>query len=360
MKANEALKLVNSSVRELKAYHLVPRPADIKLNQNENPHDWPDHIKKKVADFCLSRPWNRYPEFIPTQLKEALAQYAGTSSSNIIVGNGSNEVLLVLLLSLGKSDRPVVICEPTFTVYSLLVNGLGGSVHRIPLRNDLSYDVESIARAVKENPGSILIVASPNNPTGSSLSEDDLRRILEVHTGFLILDQAYVEFGGFNAVKMVNEFSNLVVTRTFSKALGGAGLRLGYMIGDEEIISEVNKVKLPYNINIFSDYVAQVLLEDRTEIDRRIDELRRRSRELADILVKFPFERQYTSDANFVLVRTAHKQELFDFLIDRTILVRDVSGYPMLENCLRISAGSENEQFELRKTLQEFFAGLPK
>lgn len=356
MKANEAVQLVNKSVRRLQAYHLTPRPFQVKLNQNENPWDWPPEVKQKAADLCRSRPWNRYPDFIPDALKGALADFTGVSSDQVIIGNGSNEILQVLLLSLLNHDTPALVCEPTFTVYEMLIRGLGGRVQKISLRNDLSYDTASIVATAKENPQSILILASPNNPTGISLSRDDLETILRAHSGILVLDQAYVEFGGYNALELLSTYANLVVTRTFSKAMGGAGLRLGYMIAAPELIAEINKIKLPYNVNFFSDTVAQLLLSDHALIQERITSLRNQTSELKEILGKFPFDTVYPTDANFVLVRTSRKQQLFDFMLERGILLRDVSSYPMLENCIRISAGTPEEHTALEEALDDFFA----
>jgi histidinol-phosphate aminotransferase len=356
MKAQEALLLVNQRVRNLKAYYLAPAEVDVKLNQNENPYDWPAEIKQEVARFCAERPWNRYPDFIPQRLKEALAAHVGMSADNIIVGNGSNEMLLVLMLSLAGMGRKIILCEPTFTVYRLLSDAMGAETIPVRLRDDLAYDVDALCRAGREHAGAVMLAASPNNPTGSALTGDDVRRLLAAHRGMLVLDQAYVEFGGFNAVSLVNEYANLIVTRTFSKAMAGAGLRLGYMIGDARVVAEFNKVKLPYNINFFSDHVAQVLLGRRDIVDGRVAQIVGQREALHRFLKDLPLDACYPSAANFILVRTRLKDALFAFLKQRSVLVRDVSSYPMLENCLRISVGSPAENDALRAALADFFS----
>ncbi|MDG5815840.1 histidinol-phosphate transaminase [Chitinispirillales bacterium ANBcel5] len=355
MKIEDAVKLVNSSVRSLKKYHLTPEESQIKLNQNENPCDWTAEIKELAAKHCIERPWNRYPDFIPLHLKDDLARYTNVESENIIVGNGSNEMLMILMLSFLSKSSTAIMCTPTFTVYNLLVNGLGAAHKTVNLKEDLQYDVPAICDEVKNNPGSILILCSPNNPTGSVLSKQQLTEILEVHSGICILDQAYIEFGGFNGIELIKSYPNLIVTRTFSKALGAAGLRLGYMIADKELIEQINKIKLPYNINFFSEYCASLILQNRSKLNTYIDTTIKEREELITFLNTLPFDNVYPSEANFVLVRSSQKQQLFDYLKENGILVRDVSSSPMLEGCLRLSLGKTEENDRLKGHIKSFF-----
>lgn len=356
MKVNQLMNLMNRNVTELKAYHLKPDDVPIKLNQNECPFDWPLEIKQKVADYCLNRPWNRYPTFIPDKLKADLAGYTGLSPNNIIVGNGSNEMLLILLLALTNPHSPIVICQPTFTVYQLLARGLGRDPYPVTLNEDLTYNVKQLAGRLKDLKNPLLILSSPNNPTGNSLSEDQLRYLLDKYQGFLIFDQAYVEFGGYNAIPLLDEYPNLIITRTFSKALGAAGLRLGYMLGNQEIIANINKIKLPYNINFFSEYVAGLLVSQKTWLTKTCQFIIEQREQVYKFLTSLPCENIYPSEANFILIRTKRKDDLFGYLMEQGILVRDVSSYPLLENCLRINIGTEQENREFMNTCSDFFA----
>jgi histidinol-phosphate aminotransferase len=355
MEVREALDLVSRPVRELSPYHLVPETVPVKLNQNENPFDWPLPIKEEVAAFVRERPWNRYPPFIPDELRAALGESVGMSAGNVIVGNGSNEMLLVLLMAFAGPDVPVTICQPTFSVYNLLIRALHSKLNSVSARPDLSFDVPAIIEAVRRLPRSLLLLCSPNNPTGASLKQEDISRILEAHTGFCILDQAYVEFGGFNALPLLERHPNIVVTRTYSKAFAGAGLRMGYMIGNKDIIAELNKVKLPYNINFFTEHVARVLLSHRDIAAQRVAEIVASRGDMYSFLRTLPFIAVYPSDANFILVRVDGKERLFAHLKDNGILIRDYSSYPMLENCLRISIGSKSENDLLKAALRSFF-----
>jgi histidinol-phosphate aminotransferase len=355
MELSNSLSLINERIRTLTRYHLEPEATDIKLNQNENPYDLPPAIKDEIAQFCRERPFNRYPNFVPEALKAKLSGYSGVSAKGIMVGNGSNEMLLVLLLALSRQSGDVILCQPTFTLYRLLATGLGAVERTVFLKNDLSFDVKKICEAASQYPRSLMVLCSPNNPTGCALTESDIKTILKTHTGFLVLDQAYVEFGGYSAVPLLKSNPNLIITRTFSKAFSGAGLRLGYMLGTPDVVQEISKIKLPYNINFFSEQVAQVLLDNADLLRPRVQELSARRDSLFAFLASMPFDAVYPSAANFILMRTKRKDELFLFLKKKSILVRDVSQYPMLENCLRVNVGSNEETLAFEAAVREFF-----
>ncbi len=355
MNRDRAVDLINRNVRELKAYHLEPLETEVKINQNESPYDWPEEIKSEMAEFCLTRNWNRYPDFIPEELKAALAEYTGLVPENIIAGNGSNEMLLTLFLSVVSDSSYLTICQPTFSVYGLLAGALGIRVETVYLNEDLSFNTERIMDSL--SPGSVLILNSPNNPTGSFMSAENIQRILREHDGFVILDQAYVEFGGDNALDLVNSSPNLIITRTFSKAFGCAGVRFGYMIGAPEVITEINKVKLPYNINFFTEHLAKTVLSRTDLVKERISMLVGERERLLNELREMPLE-VYDSCTNFFLIRTERKDSLFSFLIKKGILIRDVSSYPMLDECIRITVGTPEENDRLISSVREYFRNI--
>ena len=355
MNINQALNLINKNIRNLNEYYLKPENIPVKLNQNENPLDWPPDIKNDVIEFVRKRHWNRYPNFVPDELKKALAEFTSLSPDNIIAGNGSNEMLLDLLISLTESGGTVTVCQPTFTLYQILIEGLGRKAQVVYANEDLTYNVAQILEACSQNPESLLIICSPNNPTGSILTESQTRKILDEHKGFFLLDQAYVEFGGYSAIPLLKEYPNLIITKTLSKAFRGAGLRLGYMLGAPEIIKEINKIKLPYNINFFSEHVAIAALSHKKELEETLKLIQPQRQKMYDFLKTLPLDNVYPSFANFICFRTEKKDSLFSYLKENGILIRDVSSYPMLENCLRISIGSEKENELLKEKLISFF-----
>lgn len=355
MKVKETVNLINKNVSSLAAYHLTPVETDIKLNQNESPFDWPVEAKQKIADLCLSREWNRYPNFIPDELKEKIGKSVGLSGEQVVVGNGSNEMLLTIFQALTGEKSKVLLNFPTFTVYNLLASGMGRSVENSFLNSDLSYNLDSILEMSSKDPEGLLIICTPNNPTGSALTKEQTIAILEHHKGFVVLDQAYIEFGGYNAIELIEKYPNLIVTRTFSKAFGGAGIRFGFMLGNSEVISQINKIKLPYNISFMTEAMASTMLDYDELRGERVETLIKGRVFLIEEFKKLPFEKVYESEANFIIVKLKKHNELFEFLKEESILIRNVSSYPMLDNCLRINVGTDEENGKLLNSLNSFF-----
>jgi histidinol-phosphate aminotransferase len=343
--AENVLRHIKPAVRKVAAYTLSARRAPVKLNQNENPFDVPEALKRRVIEQALRRPWSRYPDFDPQELLHALARFSGWRADGILAGNGSNELIEALLLvTVGEGTR-VVIPEPTFTLYALLTGMLGGRAVRVPLGEDFAYDGALLARARREVDAPVTVVCSPNNPTGGLLPADDLRRLCEESDGLVVVDEAYHEFSRQSAVPLLAEHPNLIVLRTFSKAMGLAGLRLGYLLASPEIVREVNKARLPYNLNFFSQAAALAVLEEAPAFGEAVGRLIAMRDQLALDLATVPGVRVFPSRANFLLFELAEAEprRVFEALHAKGVLVRDVSAYPRLQRCLRVTVGSEDE-----------------
>src|SRR6185369_13194150 len=248
-------------VRSIAAYTLRPDRTAIKLNQNENPFDMPQAIKDEVMRRIANRPWSRYPDFDPIGLLEKLATFSGWCADGILAGNGSNELIEALLMTTVSPSTRVVIPTPTFTLYQLMARILGGEAVEIPLNDSLEFDVPEIKRQIIDEKADIVILCSPNNPTGCVIAESDLRSLLKLSPGLIVVDEAYHEFSRSTVVPLLKEFKNLVVLRTFSKAMAAAGLRIGYLLAAPELVTQINKARLPYNLNFFSHTVAEVAVE---------------------------------------------------------------------------------------------------
>jgi histidinol-phosphate aminotransferase len=345
----DPLRHIKPAVRELRAYTLAAREAPVKINQNENPWDLPEAVKRRVLAQALVRPWARYPDFNPRELTEALARFAGWRADGVLAGNGSNELIEALLLvTVGPGTR-VVIPEPTFTLYAHLTKILGGEAIRVPLTEDLGYDAAALVEARRTSEPAVTVVCSPNNPTGTSLSPSDLERLCRAGDGLVVVDEAYHEFSAETVVPLLEKHPNLVVLRTFSKALALAGLRVGYLLSSPEIVREVNKARLPYNLNFFTQTAALAALEEHAVLNGMVRRLVEERERLRSRLQDVPGVRAWPSHANFFLLEllTASPTAVFEALYRRGVLVRDVSAYPMLSRCLRISVGApeENETF---------------
>jgi histidinol-phosphate aminotransferase len=347
----DPLRHVKPAVRALAPYTLTLREAPVKINQNENPWDLSKAVKRRVLAKALARPWSRYPDFDPKELLAALARFSGWRADGILAGNGSNELIEALLVVTVGAGTRVVIPEPTFTLYALLTKVLGGEAVRVAMPRKAGlvapfvYDVDALLEARRASGAAVTVVCSPNNPTGSSLPPADVERLCRDGDGLVVIDEAYHEFAGRSVVPLLARHPNLVVLRTFSKAMALAGLRLGYLLASPELVREVNKARLPYNVNFFSQLAALAALEERETLEGNVQRLIQLRERLLVRLADMPGVRAHPSDANFFLleVLSADPKAVWSALARRGVLVRDVTSYPQLDRCLRVSVGSEEE-----------------
>ncbi|HEU5171402.1 MAG TPA: histidinol-phosphate transaminase [Gemmatimonadales bacterium] len=355
-----ALDLVKPAVRGQPAYALTPHASRRKLNQNESPWDVPVALKREILDRAAGLPWNRYPEFVPAELLEQLAGAHGWSADGVLVGNGSNELIqATLATTLDGGDR-VVAPSPTFSLYRLLTNVFGGRYVPVALGADFRYDVEAIIQVATRERARVVVLNSPNNPTGSALPPEGVERVLEATDALVLCDEAYQDFGGPSAIGILPSAPRVVVLRTFSKAFGMAALRFGYALAHPALAREIAKGKLPYNVNAITLAAAAVLAarpDVRAERIRALVATRERTlarlRRLDGIVV-------YPSAANFVLVRCVARpaREVFRRLLEEHgILVRDVSGASELQECLRISIGTEEDMDAVLGALEAILRG---
>jgi histidinol-phosphate aminotransferase len=338
--------VIKPEVRRLSAYTLKHVKADVKLDQNENPYELPRELKEEVVRRVLARPWGRYPEFVPASTTSALAKFTGWKEDGILIGNGSNELIMAGLSVILGTGRKAVIPQPTFTLYKLLSSVYQSNAVSVPLKPDFTFDVDALAEASKD--AAVTVICSPNNPTGTLLEPEALKRILELTNGLVFLDEAYHEFSGQTALKILPAYPNLIVLRTFSKAMSMAGLRFGYMMAHPELTKEIHKAKLPYNVNIFTLAAAELVLERPDLLRGAIQTLVSERQRLIKEVRKRPGLEAFDSCTNFFMMRTPRPaQQVFDSLYSQGVLVRDVSSYPMLERVLRVTAGTpeENDRF---------------
>lgn len=356
LNSSDGLALIKPSVRAQAAYTLAAPPARRKLNQNESPFDFPPELKREVLERVAARPWQRYPEFAPPELLALLAEHYGWVADGVLVGNGSNELIQsTLSVTLGAGDR-VVAPSPTFSLYRLLTAVLGGRYVPVPLGDGFVFDVESLIDAGQRESARVIVLNSPNNPTGSALPDGAVERILSQTEALVVCDEAYQDFGGPSAIRLLAHSSRLVVLRTFSKALGLAGLRFGLALAHPAVAREIAKGKLPYNVNLIT------LAAARTALDHA-PMLAARTREIIEVRDRFvarlrdvPGLTVYPTAANFVLLRSRSlpAKELFRRLLDDYgILIRDVSDSAQLSQCLRISIGTSEDMDAVISALQE-------
>jgi histidinol-phosphate aminotransferase len=343
------------SLTAAKAYRIETPDCPIKLDQNECPWDFPVEMKQRVADKVAALKWNRYPPAFADQLNSAIAQYAGVPAECVMTGPGSNQLITLVLSALARNLRgKMIIARPSFPLYESHCQYDAIPYEPWLLNDDLEYDINTIPEMPA---GSVLVFASPNNPVGNTMSYEDLNTLLTQNPeSFIIADEAYFEFIERPYTDLLNDHANLILIRTFSKTLGAAGVRVGYMISNRGLIAELQKLRLPYLLNHFGFVAALEILENpemRDMTQQTIQNvLHERSRvfELLNDLsaskvfkVKKPF-------ANFFLLQFASQDKMLETyrsLIDQGVLVRNVSGAPMMTGCLRATIGlpEENDQF---------------
>lgn len=337
---------IRPAVRREHAYIVgAPDDVEVKLNQNESPFDLPSDLKKEIAVAAAKIPFNRYPHEQPHDLRHALAEYNDVAPESIIVGNGSNELTYTFGMALIDPGTPVVLPTPMFSLYEKVVRLADGDLTSVPPRSDLSFDTEAIIEAIQAHDPALTVITSPNNPTGLAMPFSDIERIVQAADGFVVVDEAYVEFNPEgSALRLLREHPNVIVLRTFSKAYGLAGLRLGYMIAHPSVAREIMKARLPFMVDRLAELTALKLMGRPGLLQDRVEQMRTARRDLAKALRAMDGVDVVPSHANFVLFRTDWPaSELQAALAERGVVIRDMSGYDALSHYVRVNAGTPGE-----------------
>jgi histidinol-phosphate aminotransferase len=354
--AADGLALIKPSVRDQPAYTLAAPPARRKLNQNECPFDFPPELKREIFDRVSGQQWQRYPEFAPPDLLALLASHYGWVADGVLIGNGSNELIQSTLAVTLRAGDAIVAPSPTFSLYRLLTAVYGGCYVAVPLRDGFVFDVNGLIDTARRVRARVIVLNSPNNPTGSALPEGAVERILAETDALVLCDEAYQDFGGPSAIGLLSRSSRLVVLRTFSKALGLAGLRFGLALAHPAVAREIAKGKLPYNVNLVTLAAARTALAHAPMLAARTREVIETRDRFVARLREVPGLTVYPTAANFVLIRSRSvpAKELFRrFLDDYGILIRDVSDSAQLSECVRISIGTSEDMDAAISALQE-------
>jgi len=304
----------------------------------------------------LTKWYNRYPDPLQWKVKEAISKIKGIPPQHIFLGNGSDECIDVLFRSFCEPGKDnVIINPPTYGMYEVSANINDIEIRRAKLLDDFQLDLVHLENLVNEHT-KIIWICSPNNPTANSLNREDIEIVLNNFPGLVVIDEAYINFSRHKSfIQELSDYPNLVVMQTFSKAWGLAGLRLGMAFASEAIIEVLNKVKPPYNINQSTQELALKALNEVDQVNDMIRLIVKMRQELSSALAKISFvEKVYPSDANFLLVKVTDARKIYEYLLQREIVVRDRSKVELCEGCLRITVGTENENKELITALESF------
>ncbi len=342
-------KLLRSNIKNLTPYSSArdefKGEAEVSLDANENSLGSP-----------LLHWYNRYPDPLQHKVKEAVSTIKKVPVENIFLGNGSDECIDVLYRCFcvpGKDN--IIICPPTYGMYEVSANINDIAIRRAQLLPDFQLDLIHIETLIDEHT-KIIWLCSPNNPTGNSMRREDIEMVLNNFNGLVVIDEAYINFSRHKSfIQELVDYPNLVVLQTFSKAWGLAGLRLGLAFASAEIVSIMNKVKPPYNISAATQELALQALQNVGQVNDMIHELVSMRGALKEVLEGLPMvEKVYPSDANFLLVKTTGAKKIYQYLLSKSIVVRDRSSVILCDDCLRITIGTEEENTKLVDALLDY------
>jgi histidinol-phosphate aminotransferase len=346
--------VVRPEVRAQKAYVVAPAEGMIKLEANENAYPLPAAVKARLAAALAEVPLNRYPDGGSNATKTALRRALGIPDAlGLIVGNGSDELIQLVVLALARPGATVLAPEPTFVMYRVNALNAGLRFVGVALNADFTLDCAAMHEAIERERPAVIFLASPNNPTGTRYREADVEAMIRAAPGLVVIDEAYGPFADESLLRRVEEFPNVLLMGTLSK-VGMAGIRLGYAVAAPEWIVELNKVRPPYNVNSLTQAAVGALLADPGWIAEQSAAIRAERQRLAAALARLPGVAVFPSQANFLLVRIGGAVDVFEGLKARRILVKSVAGgHPLLANCLRITVGTPDENDLLLAAMAE-------
>jgi histidinol-phosphate aminotransferase len=338
-------------------YHSPQVDVAVRLNTNESPDAPPVEWTKAIANALSEIEWNRYPDRSAMELRSAIGTLHDVGPEQIFVANGSNEVLQTVLLAFGGPGRTAAVWEPTYALHSHISRITGTSVVEGERAADFSTDLSEVRRVLAEASPEVSFLCSPNNPTGVVDDEATVRAVLEMVIGIdglLVVDEAYGQFAPWSADVLVGDDTPLVVSRTFSKTWSMAAARLGYLVGPAWMIAELEKVVLPYHLDAFKQVLGTLALNHVDEMNDRVARLVEERGRLVGRLSELDVD-VWPSGANFVLFRprSVDGAEVWQQLVDRSVLVRNCSSWPRLQGCLRVTIGSVDEDNAFLSALEE-------
>lgn len=341
---------VRPEIRALNAYHVPPATGLIKLDAMENPYTWPDAVVEEWLALLRDVSLNRYPDPAPQQLMASLRDFAGVpAEAEIMLGNGSDELIQMIALALTGPGRTALAAEPAFSMYRMISCFAGLEFVGVPLRaDDFGLDLAAMLEAIAVHQPAVILLDYPNNPSGCLFDADAVRRVIEAAPGLVVVDEAYQAFSGATMMPWLRDYPQLLILRTLSK-MGLAGLRLGLLAGHPSLIAEIDKIRLPYNINVLTQVSAQFALGHREMLEDQAARIRADREKLYRGLCALPGLAVLPSHANFIFFRVpaGMGERVFAGLSARRVLIKNLGRSAGLSDCLRVTVGApdENEAF---------------
>ncbi|MBA5636838.1 histidinol-phosphate transaminase [Duganella sp. LX20W] len=352
---------IRSDVRAIGSYHVPDAGGYIKLDAMENPYELPEPLLRELGQRLADATLNRYPVASYSALKQRICAKLGVPAGyDVMLGNGSDELISILDMACALQERRAVVLapSPSFVMYQRSAQFAGMDFVGVPLKDDLTLDLPAMLAAIAQHRPSLVYLSYPNNPTGNLFDADAIVAIIAAlgETGIAVVDEAYEPFAQASFMERLPEFPNLVVMRTVSK-LGLAGIRLGYMSAAPELLAQFDKVRPPYNINVLTQAAAEFALDHVDVLNQQAAQLRAARAELAGAMAALPGVTVFPSAANFILIRVPNADDAYAKLLDRKVLVKNVSKmHAVLSNCLRITVSTPEENAAFLDALQASLA----
>jgi len=344
---------IRPEICKLSAYHVPDATGMVKLDAMENPYTWSDELIAAWQEKISHAPINRYPDPSAESVKKSLRDtFNVPECADIVLGNGSDELIQMLILCLNHNDNIVLAPEPSFVMYKMLADIVGMRYVGVPLQpHDFSLDIFAFLEAIETYHPAVIFLAYPNNPTGNAFSTSDIEMILQSTEGLVVIDEAYEAFAEESFMQKIEEYPNLLVMRTVSK-LGLAGLRLGFLAGHPDWMNEIEKTRLPYNINVLTQISAEFALQHYPVFEAQTAKICAERSVLSDALAGLAGVEVWDSQANFLLFRIDNARTIFDGLKEKGILIKCLDGgHSSLSNCLRVTVGTPEENQAFIKAL---------
>lgn len=331
-------------IQAMAGYHSPQVDVPVRLNTNESPFPPPQQWVDELTNVVASIDWNRYPDRSAQRLREVIAKRHGVDPSMVFVANGSNEVLQTILLTYAGHGRTVATFEPTYQMYAQIARVAGAEVVVGERRADMTLDSHEIERVMQKHQPAVTFLCNPNNPTGLVEPRENLDVLLQHATGIVVVDEAYAEFADWSAIDMVGENKSLAVTRTFSKTLSMAALRVGYVVAPAWMVEQLSIAVLPYHLDSFKQAATIAALSFTKEMEERVALIKSERSRIETQLATDDID-VWPSGANFVLFRPRSRpaKQVWDSLLADGVLVRDCSSWARLDGCLRVTVGTPEE-----------------
>jgi len=345
-----------ASVPDLLSRFKINEDSILKLDANENVFIEPSWLRERINEAIQSSCVARYPDNLYLDARNSLANYFNIKSEQILLGNGSDDILDVIVHAFLDNSSELITAEPTFSMYEFLTKIVGAKHVSTLLDDNFDVNSEEVLASISDNT-KVIILASPNNPTGNHLSPDKLRQIIEGTDRIVVIDEAYVDFADYNLLNWISNYENLIIMRTFSKSWGLAGLRVGYAVANKELITFLKNVQKPYSLNIIGQAIIPVIINSISYIDETIQKIKNERKWLTQAYQTVDNLKSYPSMTNFFLLRILKENitadKLIEQLIKHNIIIRDRSDQPLLQNCVRITIGTHEMNEYVITTLKK-------